>query len=553
MLATGASLLVAASFASAAGMQGALKKGGIFKVGTTGASVQVDPQLAYITTAWWLEYATAAKLFNYPDKAGPAGTKLVPEVASRMVVSNGGKRYTFFIRKGFKFSDGTAVTARSFKYAINRVANKDLASPGAQFITDANGTNIIGAQEVNDGNGTDVRGVQVRGNRLIINMTKSDGTFMSKITMPFFQATSSKLPLNREIVTVNSANDYPSAGPYTYTRNDVNTLTSIRQNPHWKPGPAGSGRNRPRNLTGLDLQWNLNEQTAFNQTKNNELDEGPIPAAEVQGVANQYGVNKSRFWAKSQNCTGYLPLNTANNLFKGNLSLRKAMNYVVNRRAYVAQAGPYAGNAWTHLFNPGVPGWKQVNPYPVNPNLATARRLAQGNLRDGKITVYYRSSGTTNPAQAQIVKQDLRNLGFTDNNITMKPFSGGNIYTAMGVRGNDADIGVSMGWCSDYPDPYDWINILLYGKTIEAENNVNFSYFNHPKWNKRMEAAARLVGPKRLRVYGQMDIDIMKQAAPMAIERTYNNRYFFSNRDNNKSLVYQGIYQDWSIPALALK
>ena len=39
-------------------------------------------------------------------------------------------------------------------------------------------------------------------------------------------------------------------------------------------------------------------------------------------------------------------------------------------------------------------------------------------------------------------------------------------------------MGVSMGWCSDYPDPYDWINILLYGPSIQAENNVNYSYFN---------------------------------------------------------------------------
>jgi peptide/nickel transport system substrate-binding protein len=553
MLATGASLLVAASFASAAGTQGALKKGGIFKVGTTGASVQVDPQLAYITTAWWLEYATAAKLYNYPDKAGVAGTKLVPEVASKFTVSNGGKRYTFTIRKGFRFSDGTPVTARHFKYAIDRSANKDLASPGAQFITDPDGTNIVGAAACNaNASCRSVSGVQVRGNRLIINLTKADGTFMSKITMPFFQATSTKLPLTREVVNVRSTNDYPSAGPYTYTRNDVNTLTSIRQNPNWKPGPPGSGRNRPRNLTGVDLQWNLNEQTAFNQTKNNELDQGPLPAAEVQGVANQYGVNKTRFWSKSSNCTGYLPLNVANNLFKGNLNLRKAMNWVVNRRAYVAQAGPYAGNPWTHLFNPGVPGWKRVNPYPVQPNIGTARRLA-GNLSGRNITVYYRSGSTANEAQAQIVKQDLRNLGFAENNINMKPFSGGNIYTAMGRRGNDADLGVSMGWCSDYPDPYDWINVLLYGGFIQAENNVNFSYFNHPRWNRKMENAAKLVGPKRLQVYGQMDIDIMKQAAPLAAERTYNNRYFFSNRVNPKGLIYQGIYQDWSIGALALK
>jgi peptide/nickel transport system substrate-binding protein len=105
MLATGVSLLVA-SFASAGGNSAQLKKGGLWKVGTTGASVQVDPQLAYITTAWWLEYATAAKLYNYPDKSGPAGSKLVPEVASNFTVSNGGKTYTFTIRKGFKFSDG---------------------------------------------------------------------------------------------------------------------------------------------------------------------------------------------------------------------------------------------------------------------------------------------------------------------------------------------------------------------------------------------------------------------------------------------------------------
>ena len=362
MLVTGASLLVASSFASAAGNSGVLKKGGIWRAGTTGASVQIDPQLGYITTAWWLEYATAAKLYNYPDKAGPAGSKLVPEVASRFTVSNGGKRYTFFIRKGFKFSDGTAVTANSFKYAINRTANKDLASPGAQFITDPTGTNIVGAQAVNNGQGTNVSGVQVKGNKLVVNLTRGDGTFLSKITMPFFQATSSKLPLTKEVVNV-SGNDLPSAGPYYMSRNAPDDLTQLRQNKYWTPGP---GRNRPRNLAGLDYKWNLNEQTGFNQVKANQLDEGPLPAAEVQGVASQYGINKTRFWTKSQNCTGYLPMNTANNLFKNNLPLRQAVNYAISRKPFVAQAGPYAGQPWTHLFNPGVPGWRNVSIYKQN-------------------------------------------------------------------------------------------------------------------------------------------------------------------------------------------
>ena len=545
MLATGSSLLITAQFAGASREN----KGGIFRVGTTGASVQVDPQLSYITTAWWLEYATAAKLYNYPDKRGPAGTVLQPEVASRYVISNGGKRYTFFIRKGFRFSDGTPVTARNFKYAINRVANKDLASPGAQFITDEEGTNIVGAQEVNRGYGTDVRGVRVRGNQLIIDLTRPDGTFMAKITMPFFQATSTKLPLDHEVVNVQSANDLPSAGPYTYTLNDVNRLTSLRRNPYWKRGP---GRERPRNIDGVDLQWNLNEQTAFHQVENNELDQGPLPAAEVQNVANRYGVNRTRFWAKSQNCTGYLAMNMANYLFKGNLRLRQAINYAVDRRAYAAQAGPYAGNPWTHLFNPGVPGWRNENPYPLAPDLTKARQLAAGQFRDGKITVYFRSSGSTNQNQALVVKQGLRNLGFQESNIRMKGFSGGYI-PPWGMRGTDMDLSVNTGWCSDYPDPFDWINILLYGKTIDDYNNVNLSFMNLPRWNRKMEAAARLVGPKRYKVYGQLDLDIMRQVAPMAVMRTYNNRYFFSDRVDPKSLVYQGIYQDFSISAMGLK
>jgi ABC-type transport system substrate-binding protein len=537
MLATGVALMVAAQLAGAA----AERKGGVFRVGTTGASVQVDPQLAFITTAWWLEYATAAKLYNYPDKKGPAGMLLQPEVASGYTVSNGGKRYTFFIRKGFRFSDGTPVRAKHFKHAINRAANKRLASPGAQFITDENGTNIVGAQAVNNGQGTDVRGVRVRGNRLIINLTRADGTFMSKITMPFFQATHTKLALNREIVNVNSARDLPSAGPYTYAQNDVNTLTSIRRNPFWTRGP---GRMRPRNLTGLDIQWNLNEQTAFNQVKNNELDEGPLPAAEAQNVASQYGVNKTRFWAMPTNCTGYLPLNMVNDLFRGNPRLRRAINYAVDRTAYGGVAGA-SGQPWSRLLSPIVLGPRAEQPYPPSPDLTRARALAAGHFRDGKITVYFRSSGTTNQAQAQIVRQDLINLGFQPDNITMKGFTGGNIYTAWGVRGNDADLGVSMGWCSDYPDSADPAAMI--------QGGLVFSQMNLPRWRKKLEAASRLGGPERLSAYRRLDLALMRQVAPVAVMRTYNNRFFFSDRVDPKSLVYQAIYLDWSIPALALK
>ena len=547
MLVAGASLLVAASFASAGTASHKLKQGGIWKYGTVGASVDVDPQIAYITTAWWIEYATAAKLYNYPDKAGAAGTQLKPEVASKFTVSRDGKTYTFTIRKGFKFSDGSPVTAKNFSYAIDRTANKDLASPGAQFITDPNGTNIVGALAVNNGKGKHVSGVVVKGNKLIVHLTKPDATFMAKITMPFFQATSTKLPLTQQVVTV-KGNNLPSAGPYYYSRNDVNSLTSIRKNPHYTAGP---GRTRPHNLAGLDVLWNQNEATLFNETKAGQVDENnSLPPDQIKGLKKQYGLH-GQFRVEPQNCTGYLPMNMSNSLFKGNLALRQAVNYAIERPPYVGQAGPLAGAPWTHVLNPNVPGWKNVLLY--KRDLAKAKNLAKGHLGDGKITVYYRSSGSVNPAQAQIVRQDLISIGFSPGNITMKGFSGGNIYTAMGVRGNDADMGVSMGWCSDYPDPYDWLNILFYGPSIQADNNVNYSYMNIPKWNSKLAAAAKMVGPNRYKTYGQLDVDIMNKVAPVAVTRTYNTRYLFGNRVNTKSLVFSKTYADYSIGAMALK
>src|SRR5438034_3263978 len=246
MLATGAALMVAAQLAGA----GRERKGGIFEVGTTGASVQIDPQLSYITTGWWLEYATAAKLYNYRP-----GGKLVPEVASRFTVSNRGKRYTFFLRKGFRFSDGTPVTARNFEYAFDRATSPKLQSPAAQFVTN-------------------VKSVSARRMKLVIDLGSNKGELISILAMPLFQATSTKLPLDREVVDVRSIADLPSAGPYAFTLNDVNRLTELRRNPYWKRGP---GRVAPRNLDGLDMQWNLDEQAAFHMVEANRLDEGPLP------------------------------------------------------------------------------------------------------------------------------------------------------------------------------------------------------------------------------------------------------------------------------------
>jgi ABC-type transport system substrate-binding protein len=478
------------------------KQGGIFRFGTTGSSTQIDPQVAYVTTAWWLEYATAAKLYNYPDKPGQAGGLLRPEVASRFAVSGDGRTYTFTIRKGFRFSDGTPVTARNFAYAIRRATDHDLASPAAAFITE-------------------VRSVQAQEKRLVIRLNKPDASLLTKLAMPFFQATSLRLPLKREVTT-----GYPSAGPYYFARNVVNELTSLRRNPYWHG-------NRPRHLAGVDVQWNQPEDVEI------PFDLKTPPAEDVPQLVQRFGINKTRFWRKPVNCMSFIPFNNSNGIFAGNPQLRKAVNWALDRTEYFG--GSFTIIPWTHLLTPLTPGAvtaKAKQPYGARANIAKARKLAAGHFRDGRITVAYRSSGTVNPGQAQIVRDALIKMGFDPAKIVLKGFSGAEIYEAMGVRGNGIDMGVSMGWCSDYPD----------GSFLTALPSSQF-----PGYDAKIAAAERLPPAQRARALGKLDIAIMKNAAPLAPMGYYNNLFLFSNRVDPRSLVYNPVYTDWSIPALALK
>jgi peptide/nickel transport system substrate-binding protein len=508
-------LALAAGLASAATHGPVFKKGGIFRVGMTGASVQIDPQLSYVSTGWWLEYATAAKLYNYPDKRGEAGTLLRPEAAAGFTASRDGRTYTFTIRKGFRFSDGSPVTARNFAYAIERAQNQALGSP-AEFY-------IHGAR------------AKVRGSRLVVHLARPEPSLLAILAMPFFQATLTTLPLDREVT-----GPYPSAGPYYFARNDVNSRTSIRRNPYWKPGP---GRERPRRLTGVEIEWNLDEQSAFHRSGLDGLDQVPIPAAEVQHVADRFGVNRSRFWAMPTSCLSFIVFNNRSGIFAGNPALRRAVNWALDRTDYFGGTN-YSIRPWTHILPPVAPGSvtvKNRQPYGARANLEKARKIASGHFRDGKIVIAYRSSGTLNPAQAQSVRRDLLSLGFSADKIQMKGFSGARIYEVM-ANPQGLDLFVSMAWCDDNPPSASFLASVL----------PLFGYHNQ-KYEERLAAIARLPERARNRALGRLDLEIMREAAPVAPMGVYNKLYLFSNRVNPSSLVYQPAYTDWSIPALALK
>jgi peptide/nickel transport system substrate-binding protein len=551
MLAVGASLLVAAGFASPAdsspaapakATKGAVKKGGTLRINLPATDYDdVDPSIAYGTSSWHFQYSTALKLLNYPDAPAPRGSRLQPEGASKYSVSRDGRTYTFTIRSGYRFSNNKPVTAANYAYALNRAADKTLQSPAYQFISDANGSNIAGAAAVRAGTAAKMSGVRVSGNKLIIRLTKADATFLAKISMPFFQAMPTTLSRTTKVISVNG-NQLPSAGPYYVSFREPNRSLTLKRNPYYK-GP------RPRNPAAVNVKVQVNLESSYREVRANQADwtDGLPPTAAAE-LGRIYGVNRSQFRVTPSACVSYVAMNSANPLFSNNPGLRRAVNYVINRTAMVQLSGAYAGVPHDQILPQGFPGYRNATIYPNRPNLARAKALARGKTRSGK-GVYYYGLAAPGPQRMELVRSLLKQIGIE---IEPKGYRGFAIYDAAGKRGSEHAF-TTGGWCKDYPDPYDFVNVLLYGKNIQSENNNNLAYFNNPAYNKKMERAAKLLGAARLRAYGNLDIDITKNQAPWAVWNNPTNQFFFSSRIAPKSFIYQPIYEAPPFNVMGLK
>jgi peptide/nickel transport system substrate-binding protein len=511
MAALGALLLVVAGFAHASSSQVA-KKGGTMKLNMSETDVDFsDPSLAYGTISWQIEYATALKLLNYPDKRPPLGGKLQPEAAVGLpVIAKNGKTYTFTIKSGLRFSDGSAVTAKNFKWAFDRSATKAQQSPATAFMDD-----VVGYTKAVDSgaNPAHVSGVVARGNKLIIHLTQPDGGMLSKLAMPFFQAISTKTK-----VDPHGVNAYPSAGPYYIASRTVNRHITLKRNKYYKG-------NRPHNIDTFDITVNTDIDQSLLQVKSNQIDYdmGGLPSTAHAALAKQFGVNKAQYHVNQLVETDYVALNTSRSTFSS-AKLRKAANFAIDRPAMLRVRGAFAGKRTDQILPPGMGGFKDVKAYPLKgADYKKAKSLAGSSCKN--VTLYTATS-PTGQNLAQVFKFNLSQMGC---NVTVKSFVGFAIYTAAGTKGEPFDAAL-VGWNQDYPDPYDFLNILLDGNNIHADNNNNLAYFNVAKVNRQLEAANRLTGAARYKRYGDLDVNITKNYAPWAAYDNRNMREFVSKR-----------------------
>lgn len=507
--------------------------GGTLNVALHGSIDFTDPAMAYYQPSWQLLYDTCVNLLNYPDKAGSAGLQLQPEAASAMpTVTNNGKTYTFNVPPGkFHFNTGQPVTAATFQYTLDRDLNPKQASPMVNFL----GQYVVGASSYK-GVGH-VSGIQVQGNKLIINLTKQYATIIPVVATPFACAVPIGTPINSK-----GQNTVPGAGPYYVASYTPNKSVVLKRNPNYHG-------TRPHYLNEIDVsQLQIDENQGLLEVKNGTLDYCPdcVTAAQTQSLYQSYGPGSTaassgdqRYFVSPNVEVDYYAFNTSPGKALDNPLVREAINYAVDRTHTGAQLGYKIETPTDKILPPGMPGASdEQSIYPNSPDLSKAKSLMKqsGVKTPLNLVVYSTSACPACTNRMTILQQDLKPLGIT---ITVKTFVRAVQFQQEGIKPGKMDIS-DEGWLMDFPDPYDFINVLLNGEAIPATNGVNFSYFNVPKYNQAMDKAATLVGNARYTAYGQLATQMFRDDPPWAAFGNRNNTDFFSARVG--CTVYQPVY-----------
>ena len=340
--------------------------------------------------------------------------------------------------------------------------------------------------------------------------------------MPFMCAVPPDTPSAAQFTPI------PSAGPYYISGYTQGSRIVLSRNPNY-------GGPRPANLDQILFQLNVDPATSLNQIESGTADyaAGGLPADAYAQVAQDF---PTQFFVNPIAGLRYIAMNTSRPLFSS-AAARQAVNLALDRPALIGTSGAFSGNPTDQYIPPTVPGFRDESIYPLNgpsaADLARANALVdQAGIR-GQTAVFYTSNRPPALAAAELVKEELARIGIV---VDVHAFSRGEQIARDGTRGEPFDMTLEA-WLNDYYEPFDTLNLFFDGTTIGPFNNNDISYFNDPVWNAQLQAAAQLTGTERYTTYGNLDVALARDQAPLAAIGTFNNRDFFSARIGCQTFV----------------
>jgi len=497
------------------------KKGGTLKMANSGDWDSVDPGDTYYGFSWNFVRNYGRGLLTYKSAPGADGNTLVPDLAEGLgTPSDNAKTWTYKLRKGIKFEDGTVVTSKDVKYAVARQLDKDTLPNVPTYFNDQ--------LDLGDYKSPYVDKDPTMANLKAIE-TPDDNTIIFHLKAPLssfdnFAALPATIPVPAAKDTGTKYKEHPiSTGPYKFETNEVDKRIVLVRNENYDPStdPATGRKALPDRI---EIELKANAADVDNRLLSGGLDidiAGTGVQTETQAKILNDQTNKSRADSAPNARLWYTGINSDVAPFD-NVHCRKAVEYAADHAGYQRSYGGQeaGGDIATNIMPPLIPGFQKNDQYGFETdksgNVDKAKdELKQCGKADGFTTnISYRSERPKEKDTAESLQQALKKVGIQTE---LKGFPQGDyskLYAGKPDYAKNNNLGLIVyGWGADWNDGYGFLQQIVDSRTIRpGGGNTNIAV-KDPQVDALLDKALQTTDKTaREGLWNDIDKRIMDQA-----------------------------------------
>ncbi|MFE0179145.1 ABC transporter substrate-binding protein [Streptomyces sp. NPDC059002] len=490
------------------------KKGGTLKMVGKQDLDSADPQRAYYGMSWDFMRFYTRQLVSYDTKPGKAGTKLVPDLAtSTAKISDDGKTYTYKLRDGLTWEDGSKLTSKDVKYGIERAWATDTITGGPGYIMETLDPDGKYKGPYKDKGGLDA--IQTPDDQTIVfKLPKRNGDFEQFLAMP------SGSPVKESKDTKAKYTQRPfSSGPYKFQEYKSNKKIVLVRNDKWKKSSDPIRAALPDKID-VTISANLEENDKKLMEGDYDVDlngTGMTQSGRVSAVSDHRGNVDNMHTSFVR----YVALVHTAEPFD-NVHCRKAVFYATDFASLQQTRGGKvaAGDIANSTFPVAIPGHSDYDPYGVlkrkgKPDLAKAKdELKQCDKPNGfstKLTARNNNPGEVDAAealQAQLAKANIK--------VDVDALDGADTSSITGSPSVVKKRGYGMtmsGWGPDFPSGQGYAQPLFDSRFLKSTGNYNESQIKDKKVDGLFDKAIAQTDPAKAgEIYKELDKRILDQA-----------------------------------------
>jgi len=510
------------------------KQGGTLKLTIHDDPDSLDPQIAYYASEWNLMKGFYVRsLLANQVSPGADGLKLVPDLATSVPTpEDGGKKYTFKIKPGVKFEDGSPITSKDIKYGIERVFALEVVNAGPKQLMDVldQGQKYVGAYKDPDPDKLGLRSVQTPDDSTIVfTLDKPDADFLYLLQMP------ASSPVQKSKDTgIQYANHPVSTGPYKFESYDQGKKLTLVRNDQWDRATDPVRKALPDRV---EVTYGTAFEEIDNQLLADEVDLDIAQTGVQQGSQPKILLNPDKKKNSDAPVTGfirYVAISTKVAPFD-NIHCRKAVQYALDKTSMqTARGGAEAGGEIaTNMLPPTINGHDEAddlfNTKSGKPQIDKAKEeLALCGHPNGFDTVIATRNSGKELKTAEALQQSMAAIGVT---ARLDPQDASLYFRSIiGSPSNVHNKGYGLmmaGWGADYPSPAGFLRVIVDGRTISESGNNDYAELDEPDINALIDQASAEPDPqKNGEIWKQINRKVSETAAymPFTYDRALNYR-----------------------------